>query len=246
MGPKCLNLLLLISSSKLILDAFGQAQFFYHLAVREHDNHNGSKHIEQLHLLRIPKASSSAVSVVARRVVGCDPPGPCCKYPGDPPGTCPSKKLYACMLNNKVIGCTNHNSNYEALSNTSIPSITILRAPIARSLSAFFYPGVHHNSHCNTNVHSCFGEYLHDHRWQNVVTKMLTGAYAYANVATCEFKSQCEHSLQLAFQNLPKLHFAGVAECWELSLLLLHRRFPQLTPELSEFELLAGEGEHHY
>jgi hypothetical protein len=40
--------------------------------------------LPKVHLIRIPKASSSSISAIARRLVGCNPPGPCCRYPGNP------------------------------------------------------------------------------------------------------------------------------------------------------------------
>ena len=35
--------------------------------------------LPRVHLIRIPKASSSSLSAVARRMAGCTPAGPCCK-----------------------------------------------------------------------------------------------------------------------------------------------------------------------
>ena len=47
-----------------------------------------------LNSIRIPKAGSSSLSVVARALAGCRPDGyPCCVWPGDPPGSCPRKGL---------------------------------------------------------------------------------------------------------------------------------------------------------
>ncbi len=62
------------------------ANFFYDLAVnRQNGNFSNVVNIggRPLHLIRIPKASSSALSTVARRIAGCEPYGPCCKYPGN-------------------------------------------------------------------------------------------------------------------------------------------------------------------
>jgi len=64
---------------------------------------------------------------------------------GDPPGTCPAVGLFSCHTEGRVIGCVGHNSNYPTLLNSEIPSISIMREPIARAISAFFYPGAHHN-----------------------------------------------------------------------------------------------------
>ena len=48
--------------------------------------------LPRMHLIRVPKASSSSLSAITRRMVGCNPPGPCCRYPGDPVGSCPAPK----------------------------------------------------------------------------------------------------------------------------------------------------------
>ncbi len=106
-------------------------------------------HFNTVHLIRVPKAGSTSLSIIARRLAGCSPPGPCCKYPGDPIGSCPSNKLFACQVDKRVIGCTDHYPNLPSLSNSAIPSIAILRDPYKRSLSAFFYPGKHHNYMCH-------------------------------------------------------------------------------------------------
>lgn len=230
--------MLMFSSGNAI---FHYPELFYEMSVSNFEKTATAAVVEpqQIHLLRIPKASSSALSQVARRAVGCYPPGPCCKYPGDPPGTCPSKQLFSCQLTNRVIGCTSHNANYPALLNNSIPSWTMIREPISRALSAFFYPGIHHNSACHNDIHHCFRQYCTDNRWKNIVTKMLTGANAYTNIETCLTIDQCPNSVELAIHNLKYISFIGVAECWELSLLLLHSKFPYFKPSKEEFELFS-------
>ena len=58
---------------------------------------------------------------------GCVPAGPCCKYPGDPKGSCPSPLLHACETSGRVVGCTHHHAHRAALEDPSIPTITMLR-----------------------------------------------------------------------------------------------------------------------
>ena len=214
---------------------------FYELATLMRSN-SSNRILPKVHLIRIPKASSSSLSAVARRMVGCNPPGPCCKWPGDPVGSCPRKELFECQTKGKVIGCTHHNPNYQSLLDKSIVSISIMREPQSRSISAFFYPGIHHNSQCTGNQTKCFLEYTRAEAWRNIGVKMLTGLFAYSTVRACEHISECPHSLELAISNLNNLGFMGIAEMWELSLFLLHYKFKSIPPVLGEF-LLTNQSE---
>lgn len=208
---------------------------FYNLSLVLAGPNTHYQSLAKIHIMRIPKASSSSMSAIARRAVGCGPPGPCCRYPGEPKGSCPSKEMVKCQEAKKVIGCTDHFPLIWYLFEQRVPTITMLRNPFARSLSGFFYPGIHHNSDCTDKIDDCFVEYLRDTRWQSVVVKMFTGSYAYAPALTCESNTTCHHSLQLAVNNLPYFAFVGVAEMWELSLLVLHQKLPTLMPNLQEF-----------
>eukprot|EP01035_Chromulina_nebulosa_P020070 gene20070-26059_t len=167
-----------------------------------------SSTLSHIHLIRVPKASSTSLSAVARRSVGCEPPGPCCNYPGDPPGTCPSKELFQCNLDKRVIGCTHHYPNPEALYDQSIVTITMVREPFRRALSAYFYP-----------------------------VKMFSGHYAYKDIETCRLKSQCSASLELAVENLSLIDVIGLSEMWELYMLLFSIKLPNLSVNSLEFSM---------
>mmetsp|Transcript_26067 Transcript_26067/g.43415 ORF Transcript_26067/g.43415 Transcript_26067/m.43415 type:complete len:331 (-) Transcript_26067:1332-2324(-) len=227
----------------------------------EHGSHQ--QKVPKVHLIRVPKASSSSMSQVARRIAGCTPVGPCCKWPGDPPGSCPSKALFQCQLEGRVIGCTHHHPFYSVLLNPLIPSLTMMRDPVSRSLSAFFYSGIHHNSDCTNRVFhgmstmnpthlalrtnsttmglmKCFQGYASASSWQNVFTKLLNGKYAYAPVRAMADTIVSTSSLELAQRNIDKLFFVGVTELWELSLLVLFAKLPTVPPDLEEFLLERG------
>jgi hypothetical protein len=219
----------------------GYVRLFFELATNRNFllHPNSSYLIDRVHLVRVPKAASTSFSIVARRIVGCNPPGPCCKYPGDPVGSCPSHDLFHCQTMKKVIGCTGHNPEYLALKSDSMPSITIVREPKARALSAYFYPN-HHNMNCHGNISQCFFEYVRDIRYQNILVKMFTGEHSYGPQSTCFNSSDCPHSLQLASSNIRYFEFIGIVELWELSLLLFHYKFSQIPPVFDEFALYAN------
>jgi len=211
------------------------SKYFFHM-VEKGQNASIPYNTERIHLIRVPKASSSSLSTVARRIAGCEPYGPCCKFPGDPPGSCPTKGLFACHTQGHVIGCTGHNSNYPALLNPTIKSITMLREPYSRAVSAFFYGGSQHNNKCTRGLHLCFLEYTSSSKWKNPAVKLLTGGNAYANERICRYSKDCRSSLELAVTNLRRLHVLGISEMWELSMLLLHKKIPSLKPLLIEFQ----------
>eukprot|EP01038_Epipyxis_sp_PR26KG_P012315 gene12315-16518_t len=238
---KTIDLPLFNDSNRLPLvdSIINYPKYFYDLVNLYRKNITLNKNsINQLQLIRIPKASSSSLSAIARRMVGCSPPGPCCKYPGDPPGSCPKKELFDCQLQHKVIGCTHHFVNKTALIDPNIITISIMREPMRRAVSAFFYPGIHHNSKCKLSQEECFLEYTNDNRFRNIAVKMFTGVYSYDPLTkTCEKTNPtCSHSLEKAiFNMITNTHFMGIAELWELSLFILHIKFPSFQPELQEF-----------
>lgn len=73
------------------------------------------------------------------------------------------------------------------------------------------------------------------------MVKLLTGEYAYADIEACVLSRACENSVELAMENLSRLSFVGLSELWELSLAMLHRRFPTTVPSLQEFLLGSRE-----
>tara|TARA_A100001035_G_scaffold275813_1_gene269777 strand:- start:644 stop:1264 length:621 start_codon:yes stop_codon:yes gene_type:complete len=116
----------------------------------------------------------------------------------------------------------------------------MMRDPFSRSLSALFYPGIHHNSNCQKSQTACFLAYTKDKRFMNVAVKMFSGCYAYAPEPTCEKKRECRCSLERALESVEdprRLAFVGLSELWELSLLLFYHRFPALYPKKDDFRL---------
>jgi len=126
-----------------------------------------------LNLVRVPKAASSELSVVARAIVGCKPDGfPCCRAP-PVREACPRKDLF-CKF---ICGCVDHRPRFPL----GVPSLTSLREPAARILSAFFYQGPHRPPGSNHSWTFFVEEYIKDPVFQNVMSKMLNEQYAYAS-----------------------------------------------------------------
>eukprot|EP01039_Chlorochromonas_danica_P007909 gene7909-8726_t len=229
----------------------------FELAKEIHANYthsNGSLHQQHHHvvkkvvILRVPKASSSSLSMVARHFMGCDPPGPCCIYPGDPPGSCPLEELGDCERNGKILGCTGHYPHHnEMIAQNHVFSMTALRDPRSRAISAYGYGGsssIHYNGRCVGGLHDekCIQSYLTSVKWMNVAVKMLSGQYAYAPVRTCESSISCPTSLEVANATLNRMGIVFITELWEVSMLALHALWPSLVPRKEEFLIDDGHG----
>ena len=151
----------------------------FELKQRLPSNHSASRMFasgghQLMHTLRVPKSGSSYLSLVGRALAGCAPDGfPCCKFPGDPEGSCPRKGLMC----SRVRACTNHYPMFS--SSEQIPIVTQIRQPAKRLVSAFFYVPPHRPK---TGCHSweCFQRFIATKQFRNVLTRMLNGDYAYS------------------------------------------------------------------
>ncbi|KAL3801371.1 hypothetical protein HJC23_006981 [Cyclotella cryptica] len=160
--------------------------------------------------IRIPKAASSSLSVIARALAGCQPEGyPCCGYPGDPVGSCPLPDLYC----SHVTGCTDHRPNYDG----DEAVVTSLRDVVSRAVSAFFYAPPHTNVP-RGEVHTWekFVENVQSRTRRNVLTKMLNGAYAY------DAFDEARHTVANAKWRLCRIAWFGMSEMPLVSSLMLY------------------------
>ncbi len=71
--------------------------------------------------------------------------------------------------------------------------------------------------------------------WTQFVYYFLKSPYVYLSIYICS----CERSLVKASENLWHLRIMGIAEMWELSLLLLYVRTPLVMPLISELQLVS-------
>eukprot|EP00903_Cladosiphon_okamuranus_P008206 g7901.t1 len=208
---------------------------------------------DELQLVRVPKAGSSEASVIARRLGGCVPRGPCCRFPGDPVGSCPAEGLMCPAVN----GCTSHYMGLKALDTLKDPavfSMTNLRGVVDRLVSGFFYTKPHSPScaHAdNVDYENCFTEMVDDSNYQNIAARMLTGHYAYEGSAElCLDKQQareadggdyCAADLGDVIQGACNVNFVTMCETWESSVLLLFETLPWLGPTAAFFPMPKPE-----
>ncbi|KAL3908032.1 MAG: hypothetical protein SGILL_008638, partial [Bacillariaceae sp.] len=182
--------------------------------------------------IRVPKAGSSELSVTARALAGCHPDGfPCCRLPGDPVGSCPRDGL-ACP---SVTGCGDHRPNFSGTE----PIISNIREPSARLQSGFFYYPPHRPALKKGHDWKVFKrDYIKNPVFQNVMTKMFSGYYAYN-----EFDPK-RHTVKHAKKNVCRTAWFGQVEYPILSSLLLYeaRAFQLLVPNPVAFGLPATDG----
>ncbi|CAN0194624.1 unnamed protein product [Pylaiella littoralis] len=207
--------------------------------------------LEGLQLVRVPKAGSSEISLIARRLGGCTPRGPCCNWPGDPPGSCPAKGLM-CPA---VVGCTGHHMGDKKLAelkDANVFSMTSVRGVVDRMVSGFFYAAPHSPGCAHKEVvhyKGCFTTMTTSPAFQNVMAKMFTGQYAYEGATTlCLDKQQgsegggeCSVDLEAAIQGACNLNFVAMCEIWESSVLLLFETLPWLGPTSDFFPIHAAD-----
>lgn len=189
-----------------------------------------------LQLVRIPKAGSSEASVIARHLGGCKPRGPCCSFPGDPPGSCPARHLMC----PEVEGCTGHfmpGGAKDKLKDPSVFSMSNLRDVVDRLVSGFFYTDPH-SPPCahgeNVDYKSCFLEMTASRTFQNVASKMVSGHYAYDGKAhLCleeDHSNTCTQTLGAVLRGACNLNFITMCETWQSSVLLLFETLPWIQP----------------
>ena len=95
------------------------------------------KKFTTLHFIHVPKCGGTTMTSIMRKIeCVMDPVAnvDCCTNPG----FCDWHALRRCSA---IKGCTNHFAQRQYIMKPHIPSITVLREPSSRLLSAFFYRG---------------------------------------------------------------------------------------------------------
>jgi len=201
---------------------------------------NGEDRNYVLNLIRIPKAGSSAMSVVARALAGCLPDGfPCCKYYIGPnrdrrQWECPRRDIY-CKL---IRGCGGHQTAYPP----GVVTITSVREPTSRLLSAFFYEYPHRPRPEDDHTWTRFKiGFIHRPLYQNILTKMLNDMHPYKPLASRYIVTP--ESVRMAKRRLCDIEFFGLSHDDIGSMLLMYETppFNQLLPNPVAFGLPARE-----
>ena len=149
----------------------------------------------RLHFMHIPKCGGTSMTAVLREVM-CDVDpvrmSDCCTNPG----FCDMGSNRKCAA---IKGCVNHFANRQFIFKPELPSVTIMRHPVSRLVSAWFYRCHSPNSDCfqvrpefklikqKKKPKAVFSEYLEMIEYNNIMTRMLgAGSFPYKNVNITE------------------------------------------------------------
>ena len=184
-----------------------------------------------LHFVHVPKAGGSRFTSVLRRIAGCHPAGMCCKGLGTPLGVCPSFHQYCAAIQ----GCAGHRSAMEMVNGNrgKVPSFIMMRDPVDRAVSGYFYAGHGPTDTAACPFTSCYqnATAAEGARWVNVAAKMLCNHMPYENVVPSR-----KHALDM----LAHMDFVGISELWASSLAVLYMTFPGADRSPLDFHMPGG------
>lgn len=183
------------------------------------------KNAMDLHFIHIPKCGGTSMTTILRQVaceVDSDRNEDCCTNPG----FCDFHAHRRCA---SIKGCINHFPQREWVFKAP-PSITIMREPTARLLSAWFYRG--HSPNLDffqvrpwfkdikdgKRPRVTFDEYLDMPEYNNIQTRMLgANSFPYKNVTiTRELYDRASDAIENMF-------FVGLQEVYDLSVKIMLR-----------------------
>ena len=178
-----------------------------------------------LHFIHIPKCGGTSMTSILRQVaceVDSERNEDCCTNPG----FCDFHAHRRCT---SIKGCINHFPQTEWIYKAP-PSITILREPMSRLLSAWFYRGHSPNQDFfqvrpwfkeikdGKRPRVTFDEYLDMPEYNNIQTRMLgANSFPYKNVTISK------DLYDTAVNALDNMYFIGLQEVYDLSVKIMLR-----------------------
>jgi len=178
-----------------------------------------------MHFIHIPKCGGTSMTAILRQVSCIVDPvrnADCCKNVG----FCDWHAERRCLA---IRGCTNHFPQRKYIFQP-LPSITIMREPVSRLISAWFYRG--HSPNIDffqvrpefkdikdgKRPLVTFDEYLDMPEYQNIITRMLgADSFPYKNVTVDE------KVYKRALDAVKGIFFLGLQEAYEISVKTLLR-----------------------